>query len=236
MAIIRVNKTKNYTVMSNIHLKEKEMSLKAKGLLSVMLSVSDDWNFSIAGLAAICKENETAIKSALNELKQFGYLVVTKKCPSETESGRIEYEYNVYEQPQKIQEVEKQGVEILGVEILGVENQGQLNTNNKNTNKLNTNNKIYGAFGNVALSDEEFEKIQDAGFDELIDELSEYKESTGKKYKSDYATILAWARRKNLKKGSESKKRQHSQMDSTSTKRKEARYDLGTAIKSMYEV
>lgn len=214
MAIIRVNKTKNYTVMSNVHLKEKEMSLKAKGLLSVMLSVPDEWNFSIAGLSAICKENETAIKSALNELKQFGYLIVTKKCPNETKSGRIEYEYNIYEQPQ-----EKQGVEKQGVEILGVEKQGQLNTNNKDTNKLNTKKlntkkKIYGAFENVALGDEELEKIQVAGFGELIDELSEYKESTGKKYKSDYATILAWARRKNLKKGLGDKKEQHSQLDS----------------------
>ena len=219
MAIIRVNKTKNYTVMSNVHLKEKEMSLKAKGLLSVMLSVSDEWNFSIAGLSAICKENETAIKSALNELKQFGYLVVTKKCPSETKSGRIEYDYDVYEQPLIKQETENQGVENQGVEILQVEKQGQLNNNNKdtkklNTKKLNTKKKIYGAFENVALSDEEFEKIQVEGFNELIDELSEYKESTGKKYKSDYATILAWARRKNLKKGSENKKDQHSQLDS----------------------
>ena len=58
MSVFRINKTKNYTVMSNHHLREKKMSLKAKGLLSMMLSLPDDWNYSIAGLVSICKENE----------------------------------------------------------------------------------------------------------------------------------------------------------------------------------
>lgn len=137
MTVIKVNKTKNYTVMSNYHLKEKEMSLKAKGLLSLMLSLPESWDYSIAGLVAICKENETAIKSTLEELKEFGYLKVIKKLPNETKSGRIEYEYLVYEQKQ---EGEKQGVEFLGVEFLGVENPTQLNTNKSNINKLNINN------------------------------------------------------------------------------------------------
>lgn len=134
MAVIRINKDHNYTVMSNYHFKEKEMSLKAKGLLSLMLSLPDTWDYSIAGLVAICKENESAIKSTLNELKTFGYLVMTKKMPNETKSGRIEYDYDIYEKPQQ-QEVEKQGIENLGVEVQGVENQGQLNTNELSTKK-----------------------------------------------------------------------------------------------------
>lgn len=133
MTVIRVNKSKDYTVMSNAHLREKDMSLKAKGLLSVMLGLPDNWNYSIAGLVAICKENETAIKSTLNELKDFGYLVITKKMPNETASGRIEYEYNVYEQAHQ-----KQGVENLGLEVLGVENPALLNTKQVNTKKENT--------------------------------------------------------------------------------------------------
>lgn len=136
MAVIRVNKTKDYTVMSNIHLKEKDMSLKAKGLLSLMLSLPEDWDYSITGLVALCKENESAIKSTLGELKYFGYLIVTKKMPNETESGRIEYEYDIYEQPHL-----KQALENLSVEYQQVENQGQLNTNNKDTKKLNTKYK-----------------------------------------------------------------------------------------------
>lgn len=71
MSVIRVEKTKNYTTMSNYHFKETEMSLKAKGLLSLMLSLPDDWDYSLLGLVRICKESETAIKSALTELKKF---------------------------------------------------------------------------------------------------------------------------------------------------------------------
>lgn len=135
MAVIRVNKTKDYTVMSNIHLKEKDMSLKAKGLLSLMLSLPEDWDYSITGLVALCKENESAIKSTLKELKEFGYLKINKIMPNESKSGRIEYIYDIFEFPK--QEGEKQGVENQPLEFLPLENLGQQNTNNKNTNKLN---------------------------------------------------------------------------------------------------
>ena len=131
MAIIRMNKSSDYTVMSNTHLKEKNMSLKAKGLLSLMLSLRDDWEYSVEGLVSICKESEVAVKSALNELKKFNYLKVTKLLPNQTETGRIEYIYDIFEKPQ--QDIEKQGVE-----NLGVENQGQLNTKELNTKELNT--------------------------------------------------------------------------------------------------
>ena len=148
MAKFKVNKTKDYTIMSNYHLKEKNMSLKAKGLLSVMLSLPENWDYSIAGLVSISQENESAIKSALSELKKNGYLEVIKLMPNESETGRIDYIYNIYEKPK--QEGKKQEVDFLGVEFLGVENQGQYNTNNKIlNNKLNnniittTNNNIY---------------------------------------------------------------------------------------------
>lgn len=134
MSVIRVNKTKDYSVISNYHFKDKRLSLKAKGLLSQMLSLPDNWNYSIAGLVAINKENETAIKSALDELKENNYLIITKLTPDKTKSGRLEYVYDVYEIPK--QDSEKQGVE-----NLGVENQVQLNTNNKVSNNEN-NNKI----------------------------------------------------------------------------------------------
>lgn len=138
MAKFKVNKTKDYTIMSNYHLKEKNMSLKAKGLLSVMLSLPNNWDYSISGLVAISLENETSIKSALSELKKLGYLEVIKLMPNESETGRIDYIYNIYEKPK--QEGKKQEVENLPLEILDVENQGQLNTNNKynNINIINT--------------------------------------------------------------------------------------------------
>lgn len=140
MAIFRTHKDQNYTVMSNYHLKDRNMSLKAKGLLSVMLSLPDDWDYSLAGLIAICKENETAVKSALKELKDFGYIRTDKLMPNETESGRIEYVYNVFEQPQNMgkQEHKKQGLENQPLENQPIENQVQLNTNKQNTKELNT--------------------------------------------------------------------------------------------------
>lgn len=140
MSVFRVEKTKDYTVMSNAHLNEKKMSLKAKGLLSLMLSLPEKWDYSIAGLVAICKENETAIKSTLDELKEFGYLEVIKTMPTKENGGRISYEYIIYE---KKQEGKKQGIESLGVEVQKVENPTQLNTNKENTNnKINYNNIV----------------------------------------------------------------------------------------------
>lgn len=140
MSVIRVHKSKNYTVMSNTHLRDKNLSLKAKGLLSVMLSLPDNWDYSIAGLVAISKENETAVKSALNELKDNNYVVVTKENPTKSNGGRIKYTYEVYEEPHK-QNKEKQDLENLGVEHQQVENHGQLNTNESSTEKLNIDNK-----------------------------------------------------------------------------------------------
>lgn len=127
MAILRINKTTNYTVMSNYHLRDSNLTLKAKGLLSYMLSCEDDWQFSIKGLVTIHRENETAIKSALKELQDNGYLIVNKHYPNE-ECGRIEYEYIIYETPNS---------EIQGVENLWVENQTLRSTNKRNT-KTNT--------------------------------------------------------------------------------------------------
>ena len=141
MAVVRVNKVDNFVVMGKYHLKEKEMSLKAKGLLSLMLSLPDNWDYSVKGLVAICKENETSIKSALDELKKFGYLKVTKLLPNETDNGRYAYVYDVFEQKQ---DIEKQGVDFLGVEFLGVENQGQLN-NNILSNNYSTNSNLFNS-------------------------------------------------------------------------------------------
>lgn len=157
MAVFRVNKTDDYTVMSNQHLKDGSLSLKAKGLLSLMLSLPDDWDYTIAGLCSICVENESAVKSTLKELKEHGYLRVDKIMPGESASGRIEYVYNVFEQACKKQEVEKQalekqGVEILPVEIQAVENPGQLNTKELNTKESNTKNNIPPVTTNVVTS------------------------------------------------------------------------------------
>lgn len=200
MSVIRVNKNKDYTTMSNYHFKDKRITLKAKGLLSQMLSLPEDWDYSINGLVAINKENEGAIKGALDELKNYNYLIITKKMPNETESGRIEYVYDIYEKPK--QEGKKQGVENQGVVFQGVENQGQYNTNNKITNNKNIKYNIYGEFENVKLTDEEYKKIEDKKLLSYIEDLSLYlKNHPRKKYASHYATILTWYRKENKNNG-----------------------------------
>ena len=165
MPVVRINKTQNYTAMSNYHFKENKMSLKAKGLLSLMLSLPDDWDYSIAGLVAICKENETAIKSTLKELQAFGYLKISKLMPDKDKNrARIEYIYDIFECPQdgekqevenlqagKKQEVENLHPENLHIENLHTENLSlenpiqlntkELNTKELSTKELNTNNK-----------------------------------------------------------------------------------------------
>ena len=75
MAVFRVEKTKDYTVMSNHHLKNKNLSLKAKGLLSQMLSLSDEWDYSLKGLASINKESVDAVRTAVLKLEEAGYVV-----------------------------------------------------------------------------------------------------------------------------------------------------------------
>ena len=97
MAVIRVNKTKDYSVISNRHLRDKNLSFKAKGILSLMLSLPDNWDYSIAGLETFASDGATATRSALKELETFGYLT---RRPIR-ENGRIkDWEYNIYEIPQ----------------------------------------------------------------------------------------------------------------------------------------
>lgn len=137
MAVFKIHKDDNYTVMSNTHLKDSRLSLKAKGLLSVMLSLPENWDYSINGLVAICnQEKEHAVRSALTELKECGYVEIKKFHIN----GRYQYEYNVYEVPNKsIQEQELQDVENQDVEFQALENHHLYKYTNKlNTNKLNT--------------------------------------------------------------------------------------------------
>ena len=114
MATFKVNKKRDYTVLSNTPLREKNMSLKAKGLLCLMLSLPEDWDYSISGLCTICKENQTAIQSAQKELKEFGYLVVEKKYSNQTKSGHFEYIYNIYEEPLQVEQPEEDGIDGAG--------------------------------------------------------------------------------------------------------------------------
>lgn len=134
MSVIRVNKTSDFTVMSNYHFRDKSLSLKAKGLLSQMLSLPENWDYTISGLASINKENKTAIQSALHELEKGGYLVRTR---TQDESGRFDYIYDIYEKPR----TENLCTENQHTESPCTENNAQLNTYKENTEDKLLNNK-----------------------------------------------------------------------------------------------
>lgn len=97
MAVCRVEKTKNYTTMSNYHLRDPNLSNKARGLLSTMLSLPDNWDYTTRGLAKICKDGVDGITAQLRELEQYGYLIRNRIRDT---SGRIvDMEYIIYERP-----------------------------------------------------------------------------------------------------------------------------------------
>ena len=97
MAVFRVERTRDYTIMCNHHLKDTGLSLKAKGLLTIMLSLPETWNYTTRGLAAICKEGVDAISSTIRELEKAGYVVRRQLRDSR---GRItDTEYVIYERP-----------------------------------------------------------------------------------------------------------------------------------------
>lgn len=97
MSKFTVNKSKDYTVLSNHHLRDKNLSLKAKGLLTVMLSLPDDWDYSINGLVAICLEGKGSITSTIKELEENNYLIRTLE--KDNLGKFIGYNYDVYEKP-----------------------------------------------------------------------------------------------------------------------------------------
>lgn len=98
MAVFRVEKNKGYTVMSNHHLRNKELSLKAKGLLSQMLSLPEDWDYTLAGLSHINRESIDAIRTAVWELEKAGY--ITRRQGRDEKGKMTAIEYTIYEQPQ----------------------------------------------------------------------------------------------------------------------------------------
>ena len=100
MPVIRVERNKNYTVMSNHHLRKTDMTLKAKGLLSFMLSLPDDWDYTLKGLAYISKESIDAIREGIRELETAGYILRSRL---RNEKGQLAgAEYVIYEHPQSV--------------------------------------------------------------------------------------------------------------------------------------
>ena len=225
MPVFRVVKDENYTTMSNFHLRDKTLSLKAKGLQSMLLSLPDEWKYSVQGLASICREGSGCVNSVLRELEQHRYLV-RRRCrkPDGTLGGA---EYWIYEKPQPYTEnpdtdkpdvenpdvenpdvvnpeVEKPDVENPDADKPDLENPPQLITNRSKTKESSTEGERkapsprYGQYQNVVLSAVELQKLQEEfplDWQRRIDRLSEYMASTGKTYRNHLATIRSWARR-----------------------------------------
>ena len=121
MSVFKIEKNKDYTIMSNYHLRDKNLSYKAKGLLSFMLSLPEDRDYSLNGLVSLSKEGIKAVRNILQELKDLGYLVIEKK---QNEIGQFEYNYLIYEIPH---------IQKGDVDEADMEKDIQINTNIQNT-------------------------------------------------------------------------------------------------------
>lgn len=147
MAVFRIEKTRDYTVMSNHHLRDKSLSLKAKGLLSLMLSLPEEWDYTTKGLARICKDGVDSICAGVRELEEHGYVIRQRVRNANGQLGAIEY--TILEQPRppepKPGKPERENPVLDNPEqaspVLGEpeqENPAQLNTNRSNTNSEKT--------------------------------------------------------------------------------------------------
>ena len=181
MAVFRVHKNENYTVLSNYHFREKSMSLKAKGLLSLMLSLPENWDYSAAGLVTLSKDGKDSVNAALKELEKFGYL---RRTQAISEDGKFSgYNYEIYEQPSDAAKAaaaekaaaaapkaakpttEKPFAENPSTEKPTTENPPQLNTDLSSTKKLNTD---------ISSTEEEERKKKApalSGYDAIINDL-----------------------------------------------------------------
>ena len=137
MAVFRIDKTRDYTVMSNHHLRNTELSLKAKGLLSLMLSLPDNWDYTTKGLARICKDGVDSICAAVRELEEHGYVIRERVRGANGQLGSIEY--TILEQPTEPSPERENPVQvkpILENPVLGKpeqENPAQSNKDKSNT-------------------------------------------------------------------------------------------------------
>lgn len=176
MAVIRTIKNECYTTMCNTHLRDKNLSLKAKGLLSMMLSLPDKWHYSVKGLEGICKESKNTINSVLNELEDNNYLVRRRRyC-----NGKIsEWEYIIFENNENHDEellhLKNEDIENEDIEIQDIENRDvykitkELSTKELNTNEYKEKNIKKESVNSVIAEYTENKDLQDAlhGFVEM---------------------------------------------------------------------
>lgn len=198
MSVFRVQKNKNYTVMSNKHLTDKRLSLKTIGLLSLILSLPDSWDYSQAGLAQLCKDGEDSVRSGLKEMEKFGYL---RRIRERDASGKLKgVIYHIYEDPQHCDldnvntASQTEDVPVLENPILAnptevnvqqvnpkLECQGQLNTKQQITkihntinHSTNVNQFEHGCCNNVSAYNDLIERLKkDVGYEFFKFKLSQ---------------------------------------------------------------
>ncbi len=190
MAVFRIEKTRDFTVMSNFHLRDVELSLKAKGLLSLMLSLPDDWDYTTKGLARICKDGVDSITSALKELENHGYLTRQRTRYGNGRLGDITY--TIHERPveQETKKEKEESPELrepeqekpkrenprqvnLGQAEPRQVNPAQLNTKESNTDGLNTDQSIYPAEPEAAGRHDGIDRVDGENKVELVDAYRE---------------------------------------------------------------
>lgn len=131
MSVFKIEKNKDFTIMSNYHLRDRNLSLKAKGLLSFMLSLPENWDYSLAGLCAICKESKDAIRNILKELQYSKYLKIEKV---RGDKGYFEYNYVIFKKPtlEGGKNPNYPDMVFPYLDIPNVDNPTQINTNKQN--------------------------------------------------------------------------------------------------------
>lgn len=186
MAVFRVEKTKDFTIMSNHHLRNVALSLKAKGLLSLMLSLPENWDYTTKGLARICKDGVDSIGAAIKELEKHGYLTRQRIRDSHGRLGDIEY--TIHEQPiatpapfspkrENPEQVNPRQVKPVQGEPKR-ENPSQLNiqeskTEELKTDSLSTHQSIYPASSGTSARNDRIDRIE--AYREIIKENIEYE-------------------------------------------------------------
>lgn len=174
MAVCRVEKTKNYTIMANYHLRDKRLSLKAVGLLSKMLSLPEEWDYTTRGLAAICKDGVDAIGAALKELENCGYLV---RHRLRDDRGRMrDTEYVIYESPHTaLPDTENPYLDNPDMDKPDTENPAQLSKDISDSQK--EKNKNGSSIHSIPfLSGEETPKPETKRKDAKLEEMARYRE------------------------------------------------------------
>ena len=170
MSIYRRHKKDNYTCIDNHVFKDHSLSMKAKGLLTQIYSLPDDWEYSVKGLSTLFSDGRDAVNNAIQELIDHGYIIRTQK---QNQAGKFEgYEYDIYEQPQT-ENADKPFPENPLTENPLSENPYQLNTNIINTNKENTKEDIY-----ISANEDFFDSLPDKPRKKFIpptvEEVAEY--------------------------------------------------------------